>query len=206
MALTKAPLFSLGASGTIADAITFSRWKGRSYVRETVTPANPRTGLQVGMRAMLKFVTQAYGALSNTIKGHWKTIAKKTNITPLNADVKTNQVRARQNNGYQEDPTFPAGAAEAAPGAPAATGVPKAINVTWTDSAGADDRCTFVYMSATGVVVPDISNLIAVVPHGTQKLAVEKLTTGTTYHFQLKGSEKGGTLGTGTADFTGIPL
>ena len=53
MAKLKAPLMSLGASGSIADTLTFFPWKGINVVREYVIPANPKTALQVAHRAHL---------------------------------------------------------------------------------------------------------------------------------------------------------
>lgn len=51
MAKVTSPLMSLDASGSIAGAITFSKWKGRNYVRQLVIPANPRTAGQQAARA-----------------------------------------------------------------------------------------------------------------------------------------------------------
>lgn len=47
------PLMSLDASGSIASALTFSKWKGRNYARQLVIPANPQTEEQQGVRAKL---------------------------------------------------------------------------------------------------------------------------------------------------------
>jgi len=41
MAKATGPLFSLEASGTIGKTVTYSRWKGRPYVRARVIPLNP---------------------------------------------------------------------------------------------------------------------------------------------------------------------
>lgn len=46
MAKVTGPLMSLEASGTIGDALTFSRWVGRPYVRRYTVPANPQTLIQ----------------------------------------------------------------------------------------------------------------------------------------------------------------
>lgn len=53
MAKVTSPLMSLDASGSIAGAITFSKWKGRNYVRQLVIPANPRSAGQQATRAAL---------------------------------------------------------------------------------------------------------------------------------------------------------
>jgi len=54
------PMFSLTASGTIGDVITFSHWKGLYYVRSRVIPANPKTDPQVSIRSTLKAGVSAY--------------------------------------------------------------------------------------------------------------------------------------------------
>lgn len=46
MAKVTGPLMSLEASGTIGDALTFSRWVGRPYVRRYSVPGNPQTLIQ----------------------------------------------------------------------------------------------------------------------------------------------------------------
>lgn len=46
MAKVTGPLMSLEASGTIGDALTFSRWVGRPYVRRYSVPGNPQTMMQ----------------------------------------------------------------------------------------------------------------------------------------------------------------
>lgn len=50
MARLTGPLFSLTASGTVANTLTFSVWKGIPYVRARVIPANPRSTTQVAIR------------------------------------------------------------------------------------------------------------------------------------------------------------
>ena len=43
MAKVTGPLMSMEASGTVGDALTFSRWVGRPYVRRYTVPSNPQT-------------------------------------------------------------------------------------------------------------------------------------------------------------------
>jgi hypothetical protein len=47
MAKIVAPLLSLGARGSIGKSMTFASWRGVSYVRQLVIPANPRSTAQV---------------------------------------------------------------------------------------------------------------------------------------------------------------
>lgn len=54
MAKTTGPLFSLEASGTVGHVVTYSRWKGRSYVRRRVIPLNPFETDQVAARNRIR--------------------------------------------------------------------------------------------------------------------------------------------------------
>lgn len=53
MAKTTAPLFGFGASGALAEAIVFAKWKGIDYARKYVVPANPNTAAQSTQRGFL---------------------------------------------------------------------------------------------------------------------------------------------------------
>jgi len=47
------PLFSISASGKLADAMVHFPWKGRSVVRKWLKPSNPQTTAQGDRRVML---------------------------------------------------------------------------------------------------------------------------------------------------------
>jgi len=53
LAKLNAPLFSFGASGSIAKALVYFPWKGLNVVRSWVSPANPKTAAQVTQRGRL---------------------------------------------------------------------------------------------------------------------------------------------------------
>ncbi len=93
MATVKGPLFSIGASGTLAGAIVYSTWKGRPYVRQHAIPANPKSVLQVSTRSMMRFISQAWDALADAQKESWDARAAVTNISPFNAYVAYNMER-----------------------------------------------------------------------------------------------------------------
>lgn len=60
MARLTAPLFSLTASGTIANALTFSTWKGVPYVRTRVIPANPKSAAQQEVRGIFSTLSEMW--------------------------------------------------------------------------------------------------------------------------------------------------
>lgn len=84
------PAMSLDATGSLAKTITFSKWKGRNYVRERVIPSNPKSGAQTGRRAMFKFLTQSWAALSVAEKATWQTLADELVASPFNAYLRFN--------------------------------------------------------------------------------------------------------------------
>lgn len=111
MAGVRAPLFGLDASGSIGDAITFSKWKGRAYVRIKATPSNPSSPGQVATRAMMTFQTQAWAALSAAQKAAWETLAAAENYSPFNAYVSYNMARWTQLQYPKKTPVIAAGVA-----------------------------------------------------------------------------------------------
>jgi len=125
------PLMSLDASGTIADAVTFSKWKGRNYARQRVIPANPQSGGQMGMRCMLSGLAKAWASLTALQKSYWDDLGKASSISPFNAWVKFNQLRWRQQKGPVINPTdVTADDTLSEDGARTAVGGPKCVNIT----------------------------------------------------------------------------
>ena len=53
MAKATGPLYSLSASGKLADAMVYFTWKGVNVVREWLKPANPKSATQGDQRIML---------------------------------------------------------------------------------------------------------------------------------------------------------
>lgn len=93
MATVKGPLFSLDASGSIGGSVVFAKWKGRNYCRRHAVPANPKSVLQVGTRAMLRFLSQQWDGLTDGEKATWDVPAAPNNISPFNAYIGYNMSR-----------------------------------------------------------------------------------------------------------------
>lgn len=80
MAKTTAPLFGFGASGALADALVFARWKGIDYARKYVIPANPKTAAQSTQRGYMTAAVAAWhtvgaDALEAADKSAWSRYA-----------------------------------------------------------------------------------------------------------------------------------
>lgn len=107
MALVTGPLFSLDASGKLADALVYAKWKGRPYVREWVRPANPRTLPQIAQRAYLSMLTALWQLYKNSenVVASWETLARAYNISTFNAFTQYNLKSFRNGVSYVALPT-----------------------------------------------------------------------------------------------------
>lgn len=206
MVRVKGPLFSMEASGTIGNAIVFSKWKGRDYVRRHAIPSNPKSGLQVGVRSVFGFIAQDFANLSDADVSDWSDLAAGDNITSLNAQIRDAVDRARRNLGWRENTTDPSGSTVDDPTGGAATAQPKTLVLSWTDPvANQPDYCYAIYRSTTSGFTPDISNLIAVVPVSQTTYTDPGLTAGDTYYYVVRGLSTAGDLGDLSTEFSGTP-
>jgi hypothetical protein len=138
MVRVQAPALSLEASGTIAGALTFSKWKGRPYVRERVDPSNPKSGGQVGVRSMLSFLAKQWASISSANQTTWEDRADAKVISEFNAYVGYNVFRFRDFLApTQHDPEDTADT-PATPGAGSATAGVRSITVTQAITTAAD--------------------------------------------------------------------
>lgn len=165
MVKVNGPMMSMDASGSLGGSVVFSKWKGRNYVRTLTKPANPKTPLQVSMRAMFKFLSQNWAPLSSANKATWEEKADQLVASTFNAYMSVNQDRWRNYLAPgQEDP--PAG------------GVSDSVLTTWTATAGVRSITldmtagetsgtvwgTIIYRAGSTGFTPGLSNVLAVVP------------------------------------------
>ena len=87
MALVSGPCMSVDASGKLGNVLVFSKWKGRNYVRQLVTPINRKTPKQTGVRSMMKFIANVWYGLTVPNKATWDDLAATKEISPFNAFI-----------------------------------------------------------------------------------------------------------------------
>jgi len=90
MAKVNAPLLSFSASGTIAGTQTYSKWKGRPYVRQRVTPANPDTAAQQLTRNTFTWLNNVWKNGPTLLQAPWDLYAQGQVLTGRNAFVGQN--------------------------------------------------------------------------------------------------------------------
>lgn len=199
------PMMSFDASGTIGNIATFSKWKGRPYVRQRVVPANPKSVLQVSTRAMMKFLSQAWAGVGATPKGSWDTLAAATQISPFNAYIARNQMRYREFQAPSQ--TYPAAETGTQPVAvlTSAVGGPSYIDVTLTITTLNQVWGVILFRSPTGTFTPSRANAIAVVAvtgTGTLVYTDSNLAAGT-YYYDAKFFTTEGALGPDEGEVSG---
>lgn len=200
------PAMSFDASGSLGGVVTFSKWKGRNVLKRKSQPSNPKSGLQVGMRSVFRYQSQAWAALSAANKALWDDLAAASNITNLNAQIAFNGDRARRDLGIALGPAEAAGTTPDAPTGGAATAGVKSLTLNWTrPAANKGDYVTYIYMSTTTGFTPGIGNLIRVLDVAAVTHTVTGLTTGTAYYFDVRESNTDGEYGALNGEFTGTP-
>ena len=91
MTRVSGPLFSITASGTIGDVLTYSNWKGLPYVRSRVIPANPKTAPQVSIRNTLTAGVSTYrddAQVPGASKSSWDYYASGTGMSGFNRYIR----------------------------------------------------------------------------------------------------------------------
>ncbi len=72
MSKLKSPLFSLGAHGSIGDALTIQRRNRGSFARKKPIPTDPKTDLQLAQRQIYRDAVDKWNALSPEEKEAWR--------------------------------------------------------------------------------------------------------------------------------------
>ena len=88
MAKVTGPLFSMSASGTIGDAVTYGTWKGIPWARVWFKPENPQTAKQVNVRGALIIALDFWQALAQVEKDKFDVLAEGTRMSGYNKMMK----------------------------------------------------------------------------------------------------------------------
>jgi hypothetical protein len=204
MARVTGPLHSDAARGSIKGGLTFSSWKGIAYVRQTVTPANPRSNAQTGVRCMMGFLARQWKNLTAETKATWDAIASALGILAFNVYVGENLRRWQEFTG----PTQAMPAAETANAltvsAHTYTGHKGYAVLSMTPS-GATNIWGFAILRDTAeITTPGWANAVAIVEaNGASAVSYtdSPLLAGT-YHYRIAVINKDGVIGTWLADAT----
>jgi hypothetical protein len=87
MVRLKGPSLASQATGSLADTMIFSNWKGRSYLKKWSKTGNPSTSDQVAIRAVTRFCTQHFDDLDAADLATWEALAQSRRIAVFNAFI-----------------------------------------------------------------------------------------------------------------------
>jgi len=174
----------------------FAGWKGRNYCRQLVTPENPKSAKQTGVRVMMKWLAQIWASISAPDQATWDDLADSRNISAFNAMVGENLDRWQYNAGPTQ--AFPAAAAndDLLPDDVAVDGVILATNGhegfvdggATPDSTGAADAIGVVIFRDSATPTPlswaKAIQMLPVTPGAAWTFTDSPLDAGT-YHYKI---------------------
>jgi len=205
MVKIKGPMMSLDASGSLADALVFSTWKGQPYVRTLVTPTNPKSPAQLGMRAMLAFLSHHWIILSLEDKTTWAETALNANISPFNAYLAYNLTRWRSFKGPTN--TLPAvEAANSATATPTLTGGQRHVLLSIANVDNPSNSPAVILRSTAIIITPNWNLAVAVINtlDDTIALFTDAPLAAGTYHYRCANGDSNGNLGAWSADLSAV--
>ena len=202
------PCMSIAASGSLGKSIVFSSWKGRAYARQLVTPSNPQTAGQMSVRAMLKFLTINWAALTAGNKATWLLVAADSSISPFNAYVRYSLTRWTHFKGPTKE--YPAADAST-PSAAVTTTVTAAVRELSLSIADGSPVSTWGFVlhrsTVTGFTPSRATAVICQIKTATPTVIIDTpLLTGIPYYYRVGGLMADGVLGVLEAQKTGTPL
>lgn len=101
MAKTTAPLLSFGAGGQIAKTAVYAKWRGRSYVRRHVIPANPQSTEQTKTRSLFSWLNQVWKNMGSLAIAPWNAYATGQAFLGRNAFIGQNISAMRDETDVQ---------------------------------------------------------------------------------------------------------
>lgn len=84
MVKLKGPALSIDATGSVADAVTFSKWKGRHYLKKKSFPKDALTAAQTSIRSAMTFLNERWSELTKAEKSSWATKHNEEPLPPYN--------------------------------------------------------------------------------------------------------------------------
>jgi hypothetical protein len=206
MARVSGPLMSVDASGKFGGTLVYSKWKGRNYVRQLVTPMNPKAAKQLGVRSVFAFCAAVWGDLSAQIKATWEALATQKAISPFNAYMSENCNRWQNFFGPTQE--YPADEASTplTITTQTLTGGVGEVTLAITPSGSTSIWGFAIFRDTAEITTPSWSNCIAMIPaDGANAVTyVDTPLEAGTYHYRVGTVQTDGKKGTIHADGSAV--
>jgi hypothetical protein len=200
------PMMSIDASGTFADTLTFSKWKGRNYARQRVIPENPKSAMQLGVRAMMRFLATEWTNLIAGEQDDYDAEAATRNISAYNAYISQNLNRWQMSMGPSKNYPAEEASEELTVTTLTTTGGEGHVTVTATPSGGTAIWGIAIYRDIAEITSPSWANCVHVIPaDGANAVTwVDSPLLADTYHYRAAVLNDDGITGTVKTDQTGV--
>lgn len=152
MAKPTAPLLSFGAAGQLANALVYSKWKGRPYVRRYVVPSNPQSTAQTLTRDIFSNLNSVWKLAGALTTAPWNLFATGQVLTGRNAFMGQN-VRAMRGDTDLANMVFSPGAKGGLP--PASVAFTPAAGQVTVDFTNPTPPTGWTLVSAIAACLPD---------------------------------------------------
>lgn len=106
MVKLKGPILSTVASGTLADVLCFLRGQQTTIAKKYARPKNPKSPGQVGVRAMVTWLSKQWSSLSPAEQLTWQDAVPGKQLAPYHAYIRYNMIR--WNNMLYPSAAYPA--------------------------------------------------------------------------------------------------
>lgn len=196
---------SMDASGSLAGAMVFSRWKGRPLVRELVIPSNPRSAAQYATRAMMTFITQRWTPDGIFNIAGWNPLAQSDAISSFNAYTRFNMNRWTQFQAPRQQPGTSAAVLPVMGTMTAAGGVGQAtltVPVTTANSGWGAIIFAKLAVAPTGIK-SEVRYVLSITGGSPYTAVITRLDPGT-WHFKVMGFDVDGAKTSLGADVTAV--
>lgn len=202
MVKVRGPMMSMAASGSLGGSVVFSSWKGRPYVRELVIPSNPKSGGQVGRRALFKFLTQEWTDLSTADKATWQPLADTLVASTFNAFLSANMKRWHNFSGPHHVYPLPSPASGSDDTLAICDWEENRVLIGSGISTVNDAWGTAIFASLTAAFTPSVGNCIMLVGHDTVDTFTEYWTPPSvaTWYFNMRPFSIAGILEAATGE------
>jgi len=200
MAKTQAGLLSIGTTGKFAGSMVFVQGKSGTVVRQLVTPTNPRSAAQTGVRSMMQWASREWAQLTASEQATWLDAVAKADESPFNAFIRVSMNQWKNGLFAQSEYPTVTEAAPAIPTAATATVTGRQVTIAWTDPAARVFGLA-IHFDPAAIVTMGPANAVKVVDEGIEQGIIAGLTPGT-YHYRVRAGSHEGIFGPGTADDT----
>jgi len=192
------PIMSLAAGGSVGKVLTVANWKGRPYAKKFSIPTNNQQAAQLGIRAVMGFLSNQWASLSAAEQATWENLAASKDLSPFNAYLGYNLQRSTEDEmPTQEFPPAaglnPGNFVNMAPEVHATYVVVKFANFP-----GNPVWATTIYRSASAGFSPGPENRLFMVPAGifpTGSSVIDRPPSHGTWYYKFRsGNPTGGGL------------